>query len=136
MHASCLHVLLIIHVSEYWKKIDRQKACSSLLPKVCLFKGWGNMRFLHSTLHPNPISMNNVFKHQIMKAGLMVRRLSYLGLDFKIKLKVQTGDPQGLLVSYLSYTPNKTKVTVKNNLLKDIGTLDCNPWFVFLHICS
>lgn len=43
----------------------------------------------------------------------MVRRLSYLGLDFQIKLKVQTGDPQGLLVSYLSYTPNKTKVTVK-----------------------
>lgn len=59
----------------------------------------------------------------------MVRRLSYLGLDFQIKLKVQTGDPQGLLA-------NKTKVTVKNNLFKDIGTLDCNPWFVFLHICS
>lgn len=39
----------------------------------------------------------------------MVRRLSYLGLDFQIKLKVQTGDPQGLLA-------NKTKVTVKNNL--------------------
>lgn len=70
------------------------------------------MRFLHSTLHPIPIFL----KHQIMKAGLMVRRLSYLGLDFQIKLKVQTGDPQGLLVSYLSYTPNKTKVTVKNNL--------------------
>lgn len=46
----------------------------------------------------------------------MVRLLSYLGLDFQIKLKVQTGDPQGPLVSYLSYTPNKTKVTVKNNL--------------------
>lgn len=47
----------------------------------------------------------------------MVRRLSYLGLDFQIKLKVQTGDPQGLLVSYLSYTPNKTKVTVKKQLI-------------------
>lgn len=116
VHASCLHVLLII--SEYWKKIDRQKACSSLLPKVCLCKGWGNMRFLHSTplFTPSPFLWINVLKHQIMKAGLMVRRLSYLGLDFQIKLKVQTGDPQGLLVSYLSYTPNKTKVTVKNNL--------------------